>query len=191
MKNKGLIITLSIIGAIVLILGITTITTYNGLVDKEEAINKAESQIENQLNRRESLIPNLVAVVKGYSDHEQSTFLAVTEARAALTSAKDPVEKAEASAEVDRAIDIWVNAVTENYPELKADSEYKALHDDLSGTENRIATARKDYIDAVNEYNKVIRRFPSNIFAGMFGFEEVEYFEADESANQVPQVSFD
>ncbi len=189
--KKGTIITLSVIGAIVLILGIITISTYNGFVDKEEAINKAASQIDNQLQRRESLIPNLVEVVKGYSDHEQSTFLAVTEARAAVNAATDPVEKAEASAEVDRAIDVWVNSVTEAYPELKADAEYKKLHDDLAGTENRIATARKDYIEAVNKYNTATRRFPGNIFASIFGFEQVEYFEADESANQVPQVSFD
>ena len=189
--KKGTKITLISVAVVLVLLIIVTITSYNGLVDKEEAINKAASQIDNQLTRRESLIPNLVEVVKGYSKHEQSTFLAVTEARAAVNEATDPVEKAEASAQLDTAIDVWVNSVAEAYPELKADKEYEKLHDDLSGTENRIATARKDYIDAVNEYNASIRRFPGNIFASIFGFEQVEYFEASESANQVPQVSFD
>ena len=109
--KKGLIITLVAIGAAILLLIIVATSSYNGFVDKEEAINKAASQIDNQLTRRESLIPNLVEVVKGYSKHEQSTFLAVTEARAAVNEATDPVEKAEASAQLDTAIDVWVNSV--------------------------------------------------------------------------------
>lgn len=191
MKKKGLIITLVSIGVVLLILIITTITSYNGLVDKEEAVNTAQSAISVQLQRRADLIPNFVETVKGYSEYEKSTYTAVTEARSAVLNASDAGEQAEASAQLDSAIDVWVNAITEAYPDLEANTQYLALQDELSGTENRIAVARKDYNDAASEYNKSVRRFPGNIFAGMFGFDEVEYFETDESANQVPQVSFD
>ena len=107
-----------------------------------------------------------------------------------MAAAQGAAEQAQASAQLDSAIDIWVNAVTEAYPELKANEQYKALQDELAGTENRIAVARKDYNDAAQVYNKSVRRFPGSIVAGIFGFEQVEYFEADESANQVPTVDF-
>ena len=191
MKNKGLIITLSVIGVIVIIFAILAISSYNGLVDQEEAVNAKQSTISVQLQRRADLIPNFVETVKGYSDYEQSTYTAVTEARSAVMKANGAEDQAAASAQLDSAIDIWVNAITEAYPELKASEQYKALQDELAGTENRIAVARKDYNDAASEYNRSVRRFPKSIFAGMFGFEQVEYFEADEAANKVPQVSFD
>lgn len=191
MKNKGLIITLSVIGVIVIIFAILAISSYNGLVDQEEAVNAKQSTISVQLQRRADLIPNFVETVKGYSDYEQSTYTAVTEARSAVMKANGAEDQAAASAQLDSAIDIWVNAITEAYPELKASEQYRALQDELAGTENRIAVARKDYNDAASEYNKSVRRFPKSIFAGMFGFEQVEYFEADEAANKVPQVSFD
>ena len=191
MKNKGLIITLSVIGVIVIIFAILAISSYNGLVDQEEAVNAKQSTISVQLQRRADLIPNFVETVKGYSDYEQSTYTAVTEARSAVLKANGAEDQAAASAQLDSAIDVWVNAITEAYPELKASEQYRALQDELAGTENRIARARKDYNDAASEYNKSVRRFPKSIFAGMFGFEQVEYFEADEAANKVPQVSFD
>lgn len=191
MKNKGLIITLSVIGVIVIIFAILAISSYNGLVDQEEAVNAKQSTISVQLQRRADLIPNFVETVKGYSDYEQSTYTAVTEARSAVMKANGAEDQAAASAQLDSAIDIWVNAITEAYPELKASEQYRALQDELAGTENRIARARKDYNDAASEYNKSVRRFPKSIFAGMFGFEQVEYFEVDEAANKVPQVSFD
>lgn len=191
MKNKGLIITLSVIGVIVIIFAILAISSYNGLVDQEEAVNAKQSTISVQLQRRADLIPNFVETVKGYSDYEQSTYTAVTEARSAVMKANGAEDQAAASAQLDSAIDIWVNAITEAYPELKASEQYRALQDELAGTENRIAIARKDYNDAASEYNRSVRRFPKSIFAGMFGFEQVEYFEADEEANKVPQVSFD
>lgn len=191
MKNKGLIITLSVIGVIVVIFAILAISSYNGLVDQEEAVNAKQSTISVQLQRRADLIPNFVETVKGYSDYEQSTYTAVTEARSAVMKANGAEDQAAASAQLDSAIDIWVNAITEAYPELKASEQYRALQDELAGTENRIARARKDYNDAASEYNRSVRRFPKSIFAGMFGFEKVEYFEADEAVNRVPQVSFD
>ncbi len=188
--KKGLIVIIAIV-AVVAIVAITLTGSYNGFIDKEESVKTAQSTISVQLQRRADLIPNFVETVKGYSDYEQSTFTAVTEARAKVANASGAGEQAEASAELDRAIDIWVNAVTEAYPELKANEQYKALQDELAGTENRIAVARKDYNDAASVYNKSVRRFPGSIVAAIFGFEQVEYFEADESANQVPQVSFD
>ena len=174
MKNKGLIITLSVIGVIVIIFAILAISSYNGLVDQEEAVNAKQSTILVQLQRRADLIPNFVETVKGYSDYEQSTYTAVTEARSAVLKANGAEDQAAASAQLDSAIDVWVNAITEAYPELKASEQYKALQDELAGTENRIARARKDYNDAASEYNKSVRRFPKSIFAGMFGFEQVE-----------------
>ncbi len=187
--KKGLIAIIAVV-AVVVIIAISLTSSYNGFVDKEEAVKTAQSTISVQLQRRADLIPNFVASVKGYSDYEQSTFTAVTEARSKVATASGAAEQAQASAQLDSAIDIWVNAVTEAYPELKANEQYKALQDELAGTENRIAVARKDYNDAAQVYNKAVRRFPGSIVAGIFGFEQVEYFEADESANQVPTVDF-
>lgn len=192
--KKGLIITLAVTGGAIilsiLILVIMGITSYNGFVAGEETLKEKQSTISVQLQRRADLIPNFVETVKGYSDYEQSTFLAVTEARTAVMKANGAEEQAAASAQLDSAIDVWVNAITEAYPELKASEQYVALQDELAGTENRIAKARTDYNESVSEYNKSIRRFPKNIFASMFGFEEAEYFEADEAANTVPKVEF-
>lgn len=188
--KKGLIAIIAVI-AIVAIIAISLVSSYNGFVDKEEAVKTAQSTISVQLQRRADLIPNFVSTAKGYSDYEQSTLAAVTEARSKVASASGAEEQANASAQLDSAIDIWVNAVTEAYPELKADKLYIDLQTELAGTENRIAVARKDYNDAASIYNKSVRRFPGSLLAGIFGFEQVEYFEADESANQAPQVNFD
>ena len=198
MKKKGIIIAVAVLAAVaLLVVGIGVSVAASGIsyqksfVEKEETVKAAYSEIDNQLQRRADLIPNFVETVKGYSDYEQSTLTAVIEARSAVVSASNAEEQAAANAQLDSAIDIWVNAVTEAYPELKADAQYIALQDELAGTENRIAVARKDYNDAASDYNKSVRMFPGNIFARILGFQQVEYFEADESANSVPQVSFD
>ena len=190
MSKKGFII-LGIIVAVVVILIASVAGSYNSLVNKEMKVESAQADIQTQLQRRADLIPNFVATVKGYTDYEQSTYQAVTEARAAVGRAQGAQEQAEASARLDGAISLWVNAVTEAYPDLKANEQYRALQDELAGTENRVATARKDYNDAVKDYNAAVRRFPMNIFAGLFGFEKAEFFEADADAQDVPQVSFD
>ena len=189
MKKKSIII-IAVVVILVLIAGFF-IGGYNGLVTAEEQVTEKESQISVQLQRRADSIPNFVNTVKGYSDYEQKTFKAVTEARAAVKNADGPKEQANASAQLDGAIDIWVNAVTEAYPELKANKQYLALQDELAGTENRISVARKDYNEEAKEFNTKIRRFPKNLLAGMFGFDKVEYFEADAGAEKVPEVSFD
>lgn len=189
MKKKNLVL-IAVIG-IIAVLIFTLVGSYNGLVESREAVSASQSEISNQLQRRADLIPNFVATVKGYSDYEQETFTAVTNARAAITKANGVAEQANAAAQLDSAIDIWVNAVTEAYPELKANENYIALQTELSGTENRIAVARRDYNKSAKEFNVKIKKFPRSILAGIFGFDSFEYFEATDGAESVPQVSFD
>lgn len=190
MKKKSLWIALAIVLVVVIALIGTFSSNYNKFVGMEESVQNAQSDISVYLQRRADLIPNFVETVKAYSLHEQETYTAVTKARSAVLDADSVEDQAEASAALDSAIDIWVNAVTEAYPELKADSQYIALQDELAGSENRIATARNDYNETAQEYNTAIRKFPANIIAGMFGFEKADYFEADESANDAPTVDF-
>lgn len=188
--KKGIAILIAVLAVIGIIIGIIS-GSYNGLVNQQEEVENKQSVISVQLQRRADLIPNFVNTVKGYSDYEQKTYTAVTEARNAVAGAKTAGEQTKAAEQLDSAISVWVNAVTEAYPELKANENYKALQDELAGSENRIATARKDYNDAAKSYNSSVRRFPKNIIASMFGFEKVEYFEAQAGSESVPQVSFD
>lgn len=190
MKKKGLWITLAIVLVVIVALIGTLASSYNNFVTMEESVQTAQSDISIYLQRRADLIPNFVKSVQGYSDYEQSTYTAVTEARAAVSKAGSVEEQAEASTQLDRAIDIWVNAVTEAYPELKANEQYIALQDELAGSENRIATARNDYNTVAQKYNTAIRKFPANIVAGIFGFDKADYFESDANANNVPTVDF-
>lgn len=190
MKKKSLIVIIVILAIIGIIIAFIA-GSYNGLVEKREQVDNAQATISTQLQRRADLIPNFVSTVKGYSDYEQNTYLAVTEARSAVSGAKTANEQAKANEQLDSAISVWVNAITEAYPELKADKQYTALQDELSGTENRIARARTDYNSAAKSYNVSVKKFPKNIIAGIFGFEKVEYFESQDGAESVPQVSFD
>ena len=190
LKKKSTIIILAVVAVFVILVAIVAIS-HNGFVDSEQKVKDTHSNISIQLKRRADLIPNFVETVKGYSEYEQETFTAVTNARAALKNASGVEEESAAAAQLDAAIDVWVNAVTEAYPELKANENYIALQDELAGTENRIAKARKDYNDAVKEYNSKVKRFPSNIIAGIFNFDEAEYFEIDPADAENPQVSFD
>ena len=190
MKKKGLWITLAVVLVVVIAIVGSFASSYNKFVSMEEKVESASADISVYLQRRADLIPNFVNSVKGYSDYEQETYTAVTEARAAVSKADDVDEQAAASAQLDRAIDVWVNAVTEAYPELKANEQYIALQDELAGSENRIATARKDYNETAREYNNAVRRFPSNKVAALFDFDKAEYFESDDSASKVPTVDF-
>ena len=190
MKNKKWIIIAVVLAVVVLIAGIF-IGSYNSMVDKRENVERSYSTVETMLQRRYDLIPNLVNTVKGYTEYEQSTLTAVTEARAKLQNAGNTSEKVEASDQLNSALNVWVNAVTEAYPDLKANEQFKALSDEISGSENRIAVARKDYNDTAKDYNSSIKKFPRSIFASIFGFDSYDYFEADAGAQNVPQVSFD
>ena len=189
-KKKSTIIILAIVAVVVILIAVVA-GSYNGFVDSQQTVEKYHSDISVQLKRRADLIPNFVKTVKEYSDYEQETYLAVTNARSAVKNATTVEEQSAAAAQLDSAIDVWVNAVTEAYPELKANENYVALQDELAGTENRIAKARRDYNEAVKAYNSKVKRFPSNLLAGMFGFEEASYFEISNTDSQVPEVNFD
>lgn len=172
--------------------------TYNGFVNKEEGVNAAWSNVETQYQRRSDLIPNLVNTVKGYAAHESQTLASVTEARARATSINlsagelTPERLAQyqqAQAEVRTALGRLI-AVAESYPDLKANQNFIELQSQLEGTENRIAVARKDFNDAARKYNVAVRRFPSNLVAALFGFDQKPYFEAAEGTETAPQVEF-
>lgn len=180
-----------VIGLIVLLLviGSMLIGPYNKLVDLDTEVEKSQAKIDTQLQRRLDLIPNLVETVKGYAKHEEKVFKDVSDARAKLAGANTMEEKAEANEQVSSALSRLI-AIQENYPELKADTQFTGLRDELAGTENRIAVARNDYNDVVTEYNKVVKRFPGSIVAGLFGFEKKEFFKADSAAKDAPNVDF-
>jgi len=189
MNKKRSIIIIAIVVVVVLV--ISLISSYNGFVNKYEEVQTASASISTNLQRRADLIPNFVNTVKGYSDYEKETYTAVTNARNAVGSANSVGEQAQAQEELNKAISIWVNAVTEAYPDLKANTQYQSLQDELAGTENRLLVARNDYNKVAKEYNIKIKRFPGKLLAGIFGFDEVEYFEADNGTENVPEVSFD
>ena len=194
MKNKSLWIVLGIV-AVVLLWGVSA---YNGLVSKDEQVSSAWANVETVYQRRADLIPNLVNTVKGYAAHENETLMAVTEARAKSTSISiDP------STATPAQVEAWMNAqgevgaalgrliaISENYPELKADKNFLELQKQLEGTENRISTERRKYNETVRLYNTKIRRFPTNLIAGMFGFEKRVMFEAQDGAEVAPVVEF-
>lgn len=178
-----------IAGIIVAVLVVAGFGSYNSLVSMNENVNGKWSQIENQLQRRADLIPNLVNTVKGYAAQEQQVIKSIADARANLAGAQGPAAKAQANAELNTALSRLL-VVVEAYPNLKSDQNFRALMDELSGTENRIAVARKDYNDAVQVYNTKIRSLPTSLFAGATGFGPKEYFRAEEGAKQVPKVQF-
>lgn len=178
--------------------GSLTSCNYNSLVDKQQTVDQAWAQVENQYQRRADLIPNLVNTVKGYSTHESETLQKVTEARAKATSITIDAENLneetlakfqQAQGELSQALKSLL-AVSEAYPELKANENFMALQAQLEGTENRIATERRRYTEAVKEYNTAIKKFPTTIYAGWFGFEPKPQFKAEAGAEKTPEVKF-
>jgi LemA protein len=163
--------------------------SYNKFVGQEEAIKAQWAQVENQLQRRNDLIPNLVETVKGYATHEESVFKDIADARSQLLNAKSPEESMAAANRQTSALGRLL-AVVENYPNLKANEQFNRLMDELSGTENRLAVERQRYNDRVREYNTSRRQFPGNITAKMFSFKEYPFFEAPPEAKTVPKVNF-
>ena len=189
--------TIIIIAAIVAIVGYC-MSSYNTLVGQDEAVGTAWSNVENQYQRRVDLIPNLVNTVKGYASHEKETFEAVVSARAKATQTTVDIDDLtpekiaayqKAQGELGSVLGRLL-AITENYPELKANENFKELQAQLEGTENRISTERHKFNEVAKTYNTSIRRFPKNIIASMFGFEKRPYFEAQEGAEKAPEVKF-
>ncbi|HWW88530.1 MAG TPA: LemA family protein [Vicinamibacterales bacterium] len=163
--------------------------SYNTFVGQEEAIKAQWSQVENQLQRRNDLIPNLVETVKGYAQHEEGVYKDIADARARLLGAKSPEETIAAANQQTSALGRLL-VVAENYPQLRANEQFNRLMDELSGTENRIAVERMRYNERVQEYDTARRQFPGNMTAKMFGFKEYPFFQAPADAKQVPKVNF-
>ena len=195
--KKG-ISTLGIIAIVAVVLFFWGKNTYNGLVSKDEGVKSAWAQVENVYQRRADLIPNLVATVKGYAEHESSTLEAVVSARAKATSVNiDPANLSEediaryqaAQSELSSALGRLI-AVVENYPDLKANQNFLELQAQLEGTENRIAVERQNFNSVAQEYNTSVRQFPANIIAGLFNFDQKGYFKASEGADVAPKVEF-
>ena len=186
-----------VLGALV-VLGLWAIPKYNGLVKSQESVETAWGNVESSYQRRADLIPNLVETVKGYAKHEQETFEKVTEARSNATSIKvDPtnltpeeLQKYQAAqGDVTNALSRLI-AISESYPDLKANDNFKDLQKQLEGTENRINKARNEFNEVAKEYNTKRRSFPTNIIAGLFGFGDKPYFQAQEGADKAPKVDF-
>jgi LemA protein len=163
--------------------------SYNRFTSNEEAIKAQWGQVQNQLQRRNDLIPNLVETVKGYAAQERDIFTAIAASREKMAGARTPEETIRAANEQSSAL-ARLLVVVENYPQLKSDANFQRLQDELAGTENRIATERGRYNERVQEYNTLRRRFPSNVTAKAFGFKEYPYFEAPPGAQQAPKVNF-
>ncbi len=195
---KGSMKAILVIVALVVIALVWGVGTYNGLVHKQESVNTAWSQVENQYQRRADLIPNLVETVKGYAAHERETLEGVIEARSKATSTKVDANNMteEAMANFQQSQDQLSSAlsrlmvVVERYPDLKANENFKDLQSQLEGTENRIATARMDFNNIAKGYNVEVRKFPKNLIAGMLGFAQRPYYKADEGAATAPKVEF-
>ena len=187
-----------ILFAVVVLCCMTSCSTYNNMVTMDEAVKSAWSNVETQYQRRADLIPNLVSTVKGYASHEQNTLQAVVDARSKATSVSVSLDELtpeniaqfqQAQSAVTSALGRLI-AVAENYPDLKANQNFLELQAQLEGTENRITVARKAFNDATQQYNVQVRRFPANLIAMLFGFDEKPYYEADESAATAPKVEF-
>ena len=192
MNRKTILITLGVILLLIAAAIGSFIGTYNQLQTLDETVNSQWAQVENQLQRRSDLIPNLVNTVKGYASHEKSIFIGVADARAKLSGAVKggdlkSINKANAdfSGSLSRLL-----AIAENYPQLKADRNFIALQDEIAGTENRLAVARKDYNESVKGINAIIRTFPTSIIASISGVKSREYFEVEEGKTAVPDVKF-
>ena len=185
----GWLITVIVIVAIVIILGIWIASVYNKLIDLRNRKDDQWAQIDVQLKRRSDLIPNLVETVKGYAKHESETLESVIQARNTFVSATTPEEEMKASGELTQAIS-KLFALSESYPQLKADQNFLSLQADLKDTEDKISYARQFYNDTVLTYNNKVEMFPSNIIASMFHFQKATFFEVSEAEKEAPNVSF-
>jgi LemA protein len=186
---KKVVIVLGVILLIGLVFLSSIFSTYNKLVQMNEAIKSSWAQVDNQLQRRFDLIPNLVNTVKGYAAHEKDILEAIANARAKIGQAQTTEQKIGANQEMTSALSRLL-VVVENYPNLKADQTFQRLMDELAGTENRLSVERKRYNDNVQVYNQEIKMFPSNVIASLFNFREAPYFKIEEAAKTAPKVDF-
>lgn len=186
--SKGWIF-LGVVLAVLFVGGGSLIGSYNQLVNMDEDVRSAYAQVDTIMQRRADLIPNAAKTAGAIATYEKDTFTQLAEARSGVSNASSPSELAEANEELNKAV-TQLNVVVENYPELKANQNFIMLQDQLEGSENRVSTERKNYNDTVSLYNRKIKSFPTSILAGMFNFDEAEYFEADESAKEAPELDF-
>ncbi len=190
--RKGCLVGLVVVGVIIvliLLLALPIIGNYNKLVQLREEVNTSWAQVQNVLQRRYDLIPNLVETVKGYAAHEREVLTEVTRARASVGGAQTPDEAMKANNDLSNAL-ARLLVVVEQYPNLKANENFIRLQDELAGTENRIAVERRKYNDTAKTYNQKIQTFPTVLFAGLLGFEKRNYFEAPSAAQEAPKVDF-
>ncbi len=190
--TKGQKTTVIVIGIVLLVILIPfgyLKGTYNDLVTMDEGVKAAWAQVENQLQRRYDLIPNYVETVKGYAKHEKDVFVKVTEARSRVAGAGGVSEKIAANNQLSSAL-ARLLVVVERYPDLKANTNFIRLQDELAGTENRISVERRRFNEAVRALNTKIRSFPTNLIAGMFGFEKATFFEVPKEKQEAPKVKF-
>jgi len=187
---KVALVIVGILILLALVLGGKFVGIRNDLVTQKNSIDGAWSEVDNQLQRRADLIPNLVNTVKGYANQEKEVFSNIANARAALLGAKTPQEKIAANGQLDSALGRLL-VITENYPQLKSNENFLRLQDELAGTENRLAVARRRYNETIQTYNTTLERFPNNIAASLFGFQRNDaYFKTSEAAKSVPKVAF-
>jgi len=186
--KRGLI-AIAVVAVLLLMVGGCLVGNYNKLVTMKEGVSQAWAQVDNQLQRRASLIGNLVETVKGTAMQEQQVFGQIADARARMSGARTPEATIEAGRAMDSAISRLL-VVVENYPELKSNSAFVGLMDELAGTENRLATERQRYNQQVQGFNVLVKRFPGSLYAGMFGFKESPYYQIPEDARTTPKVDF-
>jgi LemA protein len=186
---KGGLVILAVLALLVLGVGGWVVSNYNTLVTQKTEVEKSFAEVDNLLLRRNDLIPNLVETVKGVAAQEQAVFGTIAEARQAMLNARSPEQKIEAGRAMDSAIGRLL-VVVENYPQLRSQENFLRLQDELAGTENRLSVARTRYNEVVRDYNVLVRRFPTNLFAGMFGYKEQPFYEVTAAQRETPRVQF-
>lgn len=193
MKKSTIILLVCLVLFIVFIISLSSslMKSYNQMVTAQEEVEKILSDLHIALQRRGDLIPNLLNTVKGQTSHELAVINSVTSARTKLVNANTVEEMSEANNQLSSSLKMLMLNVTENYPEIESSDAFQRFEDELAGTENRIAIARRDYNEVVKDFNLLIKKVPNNILASFFGFEKAEYFEADESSMEAPDVNFE
>ena len=186
---KGGLVIVAVVALLVLAIGGWVVSNYNTLVTKKTEVDKAFAEVDNLLLRRNDLIPNLVETVKGIAAQEQAVFGQIAAARAAMAGARTPADKIAAGNAMDSALSRLL-VVIENYPQLRSQENFLRLQDELAGTENRLSVGRTRYNEVVAEYNVLVKRFPTNLFAGMFGYHEAPFYQVSAEQREVPRVQF-